>query len=62
MDTDYLNGCISQLSQLLHASRKNYRKHLYNEVLLHQMYRELENKFWAHLDRDLVKIDKFYTQ
>ena len=26
------------------------------------MYRELENKFWTQLDKDLVKIDKFYTQ
>ena len=42
-------------------SRNNYRKNLYNEVLLRQMYRELENKFWTHLDKDMVKIDKFYT-
>lgn len=62
VDSDYLNNCISQLSQLLHATRTNYRKHLYNEVLLHQLYRELENKFWAHLDRDMTKIDKFYAQ
>lgn len=61
MDTDYFNDCIQQVTQLLHMSRNNYRKNLYNEVLLRQMYRELENKFWTHLDKDMAKIDKFYT-
>ena len=46
----------------MHANKINYRKRLYDETLLHEMYRELENKFWTQLDRDVAKIDKFYAQ
>ncbi|CAL6080266.1 EXS_family protein [Hexamita inflata] len=62
VDSEYLNKLIFKVQHIVEAQKKNKKTQEYNDVLLIQMFNEIENQFWTKISDEIAKVEEFYNK